>query len=406
MSIKFPFGVKRIAELLKSGGFDAYAVGGCVRDSVMGKLPSDFDMTTSASPEEMQKLFDSAGIHTIPTGIKHGTLTVRIDKESFEVTAFRVDGEYSDSRRPDSVTFTRSLEEDLKRRDFTVNAMAADPLCEDGGIVDLFGGQKDIKDRVIRAVGDPETRFFEDALRILRAVRFATVLDFEIEKNTLDAAKKLSPRLSAVSAERKSEELKKILLSPHADRGVSLLFDADIAKYIYEKLTSPCVLLSTLPVNFATRLSALLFNSGSTDVSGMKLSGEITKTVKLLCDKEIYSSALSFSEDIRVRARMMISKYQEYASSACLLRGDKELALKIDEERKSSPATKQRELDISGGELLSLGIEPKRIGDIMNSLLLEVIRDTEINKKEQLIRAALLLNERGKNGTVQKNDNA
>ncbi len=384
MSIKFPFGVKRIAEILKCGGFEAYAVGGCVRDSIMGKQPSDFDMTSSASPEEMQELFDSAGIHTIPTGIRHGTLTVRINGESFEVTTFRIDGEYSDSRHPDSIRFTRSLAEDLKRRDFTVNSMAADPLCDTDSVTDPFGGRDDIENRIIRAVGDPELRFTEDALRILRAVRFATVLDFEIEKNTLDAAKRLSWRLSAVSAERKSEELRKILLSPHADRGISLLFEVDIAKYIHERLSPPSVPLSTLPQDFASRLSALLFNGGSTDISGMKLSGEITKAVRLLCDEDIYSSAISFSEDISARARMMISKYQTYASTACLLRGDKELALKIDEERKNSPATKLSELDINGGELLSLGIEPRSIGEIMNSLLLKVLMNPEINKKEKL----------------------
>ncbi len=400
MSVKFPSGVKRIALILRASGYEAYAVGGCVRDSVMGKQPSDFDMTTSASPEEMLAVFDASDIRTIPTGIKHGTLTVRIEGESFEVTSFRVDGEYTDFRRPDSVTFTRSLEEDLKRRDFTVNAMAADPLCEDGGIVDLFGGQEDIKNRVIRAVGDPETRFTEDALRILRAVRFATRLDFEIERKTLDAARVLSWRLSAVSAERRSEELKKILLSPNADRGVRLILDTGIAKYINEGIGEPCVPLASLPNDIAPRLAALFFNSSAADISNMKLSRELTGAVKLLCNEEEYSSALAFSDGEGARARMMIARYGELASSASLLRGDGALAYAVGEERLNSPVTKLSELKVGGGELLALGITPRNIGKIMDRLMLDVIREPETNTKERLTESAMLINERIKDGSL------
>lgn len=165
--------------LLQSAGFEAYAVGGCVRDSLLGKTPNDWDITTSAKPEDMKSVF--ADFHCIDTGIKHGTVTVVIDGEPLEITTFRLDGEYEDNRHPKSVTFTSDLGADLGRRDFTVNAMAYSKMT---GTVDLFGGQNDLKNKIIRCVGDPDRRFNEDALRILRALRFASALDFEIEEKT------------------------------------------------------------------------------------------------------------------------------------------------------------------------------------------------------------------------------
>ena len=268
--IKFPDEVVKIAKTLEDHGHKAYAVGGCVRDSVMGREPSDWDMTTDARPAEMLDIFAQAGLSTIPTGLKHGTVTVVIDKKPFEITTFRIDGEYSDSRRPDSVTFSSDIAEDLRRRDFTVNAMAADPLflenkekssiksyknCE---IVDLFGGLDDIDNKIIRCVGNPRERFSEDALRILRAVRFSAVLGFRIEEDTLKAAAELSYKLGEVSAERKAVELEKTLLSDNADNGFEHLLDIGATKFIHEKLHKPAVAISSLPKSFPARLAALI----------------------------------------------------------------------------------------------------------------------------------------------------
>lgn len=179
MTMDMPKNVDIAINLLQSAGFEAYAVGGCVRDSLLGKTPNDWDITTSAKPEDMKSVF--ADFHCIDTGIKHGTVTVVIDGEPLEITTFRLDGEYEDNRHPKSVTFTSNLGADLGRRDFTVNAMAYSKMTE---TVDLFGGQNDLKNKIIRCVGDPDRRFNEDALRILRALRFASALDFEIEEKT------------------------------------------------------------------------------------------------------------------------------------------------------------------------------------------------------------------------------
>ena len=171
MKFEIPSKVETIIHTLEAAGFEAYAVGGCVRDALLGRTPNDWDITTSATPEQVKALFH----RTVDTGIAHGTVTVLLDKDGFEVTTYRVDGEYEDGRHPKEVTFTASLEEDLKRRDFTINAMAYNPKK---GLVDLFGGQEDLEKKVIRCVGDPLERFTEDALRIMRAVRFSAQLGF------------------------------------------------------------------------------------------------------------------------------------------------------------------------------------------------------------------------------------
>lgn len=195
-----------ILQRLEKSGFKAYLAGGCVRDMLMGREPHDFDITTNALPEQTMDVFFDLTV--VPTGIKHGTITVIADGEPFEITTFRVDGHYSDSRHPDSVQFTSELYDDLSRRDLTVNAMAMD---RNGDIFDPFGGRQDIADRIIRCVGDPEKRFCEDALRILRTVRFASTLGFTVEENTASAADRLRSRLENVSAERIREELTKLI---------------------------------------------------------------------------------------------------------------------------------------------------------------------------------------------------
>ncbi len=210
MQIRLPDKVKRIIETLTAAGYEAYAVGGCVRDCILGRTPNDWDITTSARPEETKRLF----ARTVDTGIKHGTVTVLLDREGFEVTTYRIDGAYEDGRHPKDVTFTASLEEDLGRRDFTVNAMAYN---DESGLVDRFGGVRDMEQGVIRCVGVAEERFTEDALRMLRAVRFSAQLGYGIAEDTERAIRRLAPGLQRISAERIQAELVKIAVSAHPD---------------------------------------------------------------------------------------------------------------------------------------------------------------------------------------------
>ncbi|MCR4695767.1 MAG: CCA tRNA nucleotidyltransferase [Lachnospiraceae bacterium] len=206
MKIVLPENVKNIIEELNKAGFEAYAVGGCVRDSILGRIPNDWDITTNAKPLDVKSIFR----RTVDTGLKHGTVTVLIGKEPYEVTTYRIDGEYEDSRHPKEVSFTSDLKEDLLRRDFTINAMAYN---DTDGLVDIFGGMEDIEAKVIRCVGEPKERFSEDALRLLRAIRFAAQLGYNIEEKTYEAIKELSPTLKNISAERIQAELNKILVS-------------------------------------------------------------------------------------------------------------------------------------------------------------------------------------------------
>lgn len=206
MDIQLPGQVKFIIDTLEEAGFEAYAVGGCVRDSIIGKEPQDWDITTIAKPEQVKALFR----RTVDTGIAHGTVTVMLEKDGYEVTTYRIDGTYEDARHPKEVTFTPDLLEDLKRRDFTINAMAYHPQR---GLVDAFGGMEDMQAGIIRCVGDPAERFAEDALRMLRAVRFAAQLGFTVEQQTRQAIADMAPLLGKVSAERIQVELVKLLVS-------------------------------------------------------------------------------------------------------------------------------------------------------------------------------------------------
>lgn len=226
MTMDMPKNVDIAINLLQPAGFEAYAVGGCVRDSLLGKTPNDWDITTSAKPEDMKSVF--ADFHCIDTGIKHGTVTVVIDGEPLEITTFRLDGEYEDNRHPKSVTFTSNLGADLGRRDFTVNAMA---YSKKTGTVDLFGGQNDLKNKIIRCVGDPDRRFNEDALRILRALRFASALDFEIEEKTAQSLLKNRALLGNISEERIAKELLKLVCGKGAKRILT-----DFAPVLFEIL--------------------------------------------------------------------------------------------------------------------------------------------------------------------------
>lgn len=213
MKIRLPAAAQQAIGQLNTAGFDAYAIGGCVRDSLMGRTPDDWDITTSAKPEQIKKVF--AGVPVIETGIQHGTVTVILDGQPLEITTYRIDGNYSDSRHPDEVRFTRNLREDLARRDFTVNALAYHP---DEGIIDCFGGIDDLKRQTIRCVGEPDRRFSEDALRVMRGIRFASQLSFSLEPETETSLRHHAPLLQKVAAERLRVELTKLLCGQQVEK--------------------------------------------------------------------------------------------------------------------------------------------------------------------------------------------
>lgn len=227
MEIKIPAHAEKIIRKLNESGHEAYVVGGCVRDMLLGREPEDWDITTSALPLQIKQVFR----RTIDTGIQHGTVTVMVDKEGYEVTTYRIDGAYTDGRHPDQVEFTSSLAEDLKRRDFTINAMAYNSRT---GFVDEFGGVKDLKQGIIRCVGEPMDRFTEDALRILRAIRFSAQLGFSIEQRTFDAIKVIAPNMVHVSKERIQVELTKLLLSCHPNH-ISMVYETGISPYVSDE---------------------------------------------------------------------------------------------------------------------------------------------------------------------------
>lgn len=273
IQIQLPDACRTILSRLTDAGHRAYAVGGCVRDSLLGRAPHDWDIATDARPAETQAVFRDFPV--IETGIRHGTVTVLLDGEPYEITTFRVDGRYSDGRRPDSVSFAATIEEDLARRDFTVNAMA---YSETEGLVDPFGGRQDLRDGLLRCVGDPETRFSEDALRLFRAVRFAAELGFSLEPETRRALDRLHGSISRVAKERIFTELKKLLTAPHAADALricpALLFSAvpelavlrDVPQHsryhIYDVFEHTLHALDAAPPDETVRLAVLLHDTG------------------------------------------------------------------------------------------------------------------------------------------------
>lgn len=380
--IIYPEKVRKIFKIFRKYGYDAYAVGGCVRDSIMGKIPADWDITTSATPEQTLEIFEKESIRTLPTGLKHGTVSVLLDGEIFECTTFRIDGDYKDSRHPESVIFTNKLELDLSRRDFTVNAMAA---SSQRGICDFFGGRDDIKNRIIRCVGQPALRFSEDALRILRGVRFATVLDFEIDTETLCAIKDLAHTLSDISAERKTIELSKILCSEHANRGAKLLFETGVICLLLPDAQVIPSNVTLLDADLSLRLATFMYQSGARDISRLRLSNREKQNIKVLL------TPIEF-EDTDEGARRTIARYGELAINACKLQGREKLMRLVTEQKKFCPAVSISQLKIDGNTLLSLGIQPENIGKTLSTLLDLVISDPALNNKNTLIEQAKKLN--------------
>lgn len=439
--IRMPKAAERILEALAKAGYEAFIVGGCVRDSLMGREPKDWDITTSARPDQVKRLFR----RTIDTGIKHGTVTVLMDGEGFEVTTYRVDGSYADGRHPDQVTFTPLLEEDLKRRDFTINAMAYSPL---GGLVDIFGGQEDLRSGVVRCVGDPQARFDEDALRILRALRFAAQLGFSIDPATQAAIGDHAGRLSLISAERIREELVKLLVSPHpgmirlaCDLGLTAVILPEYDRirgleqhsphHIYDVEAHTLAALEASEPDQVLRLTMLLHDFGKADAERISVNGrerfqyhqEIgaamadrilrrlkfdnatrERVVRLIGAHDLKYEATErglrralhrvgadiFDDFIRVQRADIMGKNPEIIPSRLEgLRVREALYRKVIAEGQCYSV---KQLAVNGKDLIAAGIRPgPQMGSILERLTAAVIEDPSLNEARILTAMALRL---------------
>lgn len=422
-----PKGAEFIIRSLENAGFEAYIVGGCVRDGILGRDPEDWDITTIAKPDEIKRIFS----HTVDTGIEHGTVTVLVSPEevergirSFEVTTYRIDGEYTDHRHPNAVSFTGSLEEDLARRDFTINAMA---YHMERGIIDPFHGQEDLEKKIVRAVGKAKDRFAEDALRMMRGIRFSAQLDFSLDEEAYLGIESLKESLENVSKERIAVELWKLLASAHPDK-VEMFFSTGLAPYITEdfpKIQESGIpkLLPFAPVEKIVRFGLFLRNVPD-------LARKILRDLKL--DRESieggsHFAALFSEEEVEspYALRKRIARYglkmvrDFYEMHLALLQQDEEelysplesdlLEAKrrtgeiIITKKQAESIVKERllwimkvesekncvslsELMLSGKDLISLGVSPgKRMGEILQLAFDRVLQEPKENEKEKLI---------------------
>ena len=439
MEIHIPTGARKIIARLEQHGYEAYIVGGCVRDSLMGKRPSDWDICTSARAEEMLALFEDKRV--IPTGIQHGTLTILAEDGAYEVTTFRIDGEYLDHRHPKSVAFTRELAEDLSRRDFTINAMAWHP---ERGLIDLFGGVEDLRDRLVRAVGDPVQRFNEDGLRMLRMVRFATVLDFDYDPATYDAVRKQGHLLQYISKERIQVELNKILLAAHPARGLEDLYTLGMYPYIIplmchtvgfaqrgghhflDVFEHSLLAVGVIAPELVLRLTMLLHDIGKPFVwdsseslsydrfddhaaVSAKLAGKILRDLKydnatrkdvveliahhndiLLPDPVNVRRALARLGEVQTRRLVQVKVADLIAHD---LAGEREKILAlfaeisdvIDEVVARGDCTSVKALAIGGQDMMALGLSGRAIGQMLNAALELVLEKPEMNTRETLL---------------------
>lgn len=439
MEIHIPTGARKIIARLEQHGYEAYIVGGCVRDSLMGKRPSDWDICTSARAEEMMALFEDKRV--IPTGIQHGTLTILAEDGAYEVTTFRIDGEYLDHRHPKSVAFTRELAEDLSRRDFTINAMAWHP---ERGLIDLFGGVEDLRDRLVRAVGDPVQRFNEDGLRMLRMVRFATVLDFDYDPATYDAVRKQGHLLQYISKERIQVELNKILLAAHPARGLEDLYTLGMYPYIIplmchtvgfaqrgghhflDVFEHSLLAVGVIAPELVLRLTMLLHDIGKPFVwdsseslsydrfddhaaVSAKLAGKILRDLKydnatrkdvveliahhndiLLPDPVNVRRALARLGEVQTRRLVQVKVADLIAHDLAGERGKilalfAEISDVIDEVVARGDCTSVKALAIGGQDMMALGLSGRAIGQMLNAALELVLEKPEMNTRETLL---------------------
>ena len=436
MQIQLPDKVHHIINTLEEAGYEAYAVGGCVRDSILGRKPDDWDITTSAKPEEIKRLFP----RTVDTGIKHGTATVLLGGEGFEVTTYRVDGVYEDGRHPSEVTFTASLKEDLKRRDFTINAMAYNART---GLVDLYGGLADIENRVIRCVGIAGERFDEDALRMLRAVRFSAQLSFRIEEATGEAVKALAPNLQKISAERIQVELVKLVTSPNPDYlrtayelGITaqILPEFDLCMETPQRHKHHCydvgehILHSMIEVgpDKVLRLGMLFHDIGKPQTltidpdgtthnkrhpfEGEKITRKVMRRLKFDNDTTDKVTKLVLYHDYDIApteagvrrainrmgedifAMIFTVRRADIAAQSDYMREEKLAKVAYIEKLYSEilarkDAVTLKDLAISGNDLIAEGMPPGRqIGETLSALLERVLDDPSLNTREILLK--------------------
>lgn len=405
MKIQIPAHAQEILEKLNEHGYEAYIVGGCVRDMMLGREPGDWDITTSALPWQVKQVFS----RTVDTGIQHGTVTVLMGKEGYEVTTYRIDGEYGDGRHPDSVSFTPSLVEDLKRRDFTINAMAYN---RNQGIVDVFGGEADLKQGIIRCVGNPMDRFQEDALRILRALRFSAQLGFEIEEETLKAVSVIAPNLVHVSKERIQVELTKLLLSSCPER-MELVYKTGISPYVSEAFHKagaqgvpwfPVSIPAVKHMRWAAFLRGASPEEAVKVLRDLKLDNDTIYRVKMLTgwvkrpaggmDKAAIRRTMSQMEPPLFDDLLVLKKCLAEEESC---RGDipetgpelLELEKLAGEIRADGDCISLKTLAVTGNDVIKAGVRPgKRVGEILSMLFDLVLERPERNDRQWLLEQA------------------
>ena len=435
---ELPRGAIFVLNRLHDAGYQAYVVGGCVRDTLLGLAPKDWDVCTNALPHEMQRVF--ADCHVIETGLQHGTLTVMYDHEPFEVTTFRVDGEYTDHRHPDEVIFVADVREDLSRRDFTVNAMA---WSEETGVVDAFGGQEDLAARLIRCVGDPRKRFDEDALRIMRAMRFASVYGFAIDGETDAAIHELKDTLSGVAAERIRVELAKLLcgagagdiLRAYRDVIFTLFpalgamdgFDQRTHHHLWDVWEHTVRAVEAVPATELLRLAMLLHDCGKIAVFSVDDRGEghfygheeqsVRIAEKVLADLKLDNATRdrvllligSHGWPVTPERRLLKRRLNQLGEEAlrqlievkradALATGTKDPAAveayrrdtlaALDALLAEQPCVTLRDMAVNGRDMMALGAKGRTVGETLQWLLEQVLDDALPNDREALLAAA------------------
>lgn len=411
--IEIPVQVEEILGKLREHGYEAFAVGGCVRDAILGRIPGDWDITTSAHPEEVKQVFG----HTIDTGLQHGTVTVMRDHIGYEITTYRIDGEYEDGRHPKEVVFTAELREDLRRRDFTINAMA---YSHETGIVDIFGGTEDLAARRIRCVGDAGERFTEDALRILRAVRFSAQLGFSIEEMTWQALCELAPSLVHVSKERVQVELTKTLLSDRPEYiwkteaaglapYISKTFPEVFAAWKERKRISGAA--AHLPAEKALRWAYFLAPAG--EESCVRVLREL-KMDNDTIDKAKILSRFAFTqiEPEEVSVRRAMSAMEDMVFDWLLLLQEVLMPERMDavemvrslakQIRERSDCIRLKTLAVTGKDLIQAGIQPgPALGKTLHLLFEKVLENPAWNEKDRLLTEVEVLKQ-SQNAEISK----
>lgn len=402
MKINLPPKVNYIINKIYDNNYQAHIVGGCVRDAILGIEPNDYDITTSATPEIIKDIFRD--FKCIETGIKHGTVSLVIDEDIYEITTYRIEDEYEDHRRPANVYFTNKLEEDLKRRDFTINAMAYN---EKDGLIDLFGGKIDIENKIIRTVGDSYDRFNEDGLRMMRAIRFCSKLDFKLENKTLLAIYDNARIIKNISLERITDEFNKIILS-NKPENIMYLFKTKLLNYLgisseydeykIRKLCKQINILNKFDKVLVKRLVVLDYLTEHLNINCKSFCKELVYSKKIIKNHNIILNLIKeiqFRELNKIKVKKILGKidkdlFEQYLDINKIIYEDKEnfdrIIYILKEIEENNECYKMKNLKIDGKDIMNLGYENKAIGKILNYLLEEVIINPNINKKKLLIK--------------------